>query len=202
MCGFYCFANGKGGDVIALVAHVKGVSQREAAESLDKHFTVGAQPTSSPQPRAHVEQGRKEPLKPLDYLQPSHEAVQALGVSEATCAEFGAGYASKGIMRGRFAVPIHSKDGTLLAYVGVAVSPEQSPQLLYPNGFNPAEAIFGAHRVIEGELYLVRDPLQVLTAFESGVDNVVAFLSPISAQSLEMLSALMDEKRCEFVELF
>jgi hypothetical protein len=49
---------------------------------------------------------------------------------------------------------------------------------------------------------LVRDPLQVLTAFEQGVENVVAFLAPITAQSLEMLAALCDEMKVETVELF
>jgi len=53
-----------------------------------------------------------------------------------------------------------------------------------------------------GELYLVREPLQVLTAHESGVENVVSFLAPITAQSLETLAALMDEKKVETVELF
>jgi hypothetical protein len=48
----------------------------------------------------------------------------------------------------------------------------------------------------------VRDPLDVLIAFESGVGNVVAFLSEITPQSLEMLAGLMDEKKCETVELF
>ena len=53
-----------------------------------------------------------------------------------------------------------------------------------------------------GPLTLVRDPLEVLTAFESGIENVVAFLADITPQSLEMLAGLMDEKKCETVELF
>jgi hypothetical protein len=105
-------------------------------------------------------------------------------------------------MRGRSAVPIHDRQGTLLAYVGIAVTAEQSPKLLFPNGFDPHSVIFGAERAQAGELYLVRDPLQVLTAFEAGMENVVAFLTPINAQSLEMLAALCDDKKIETVELF
>ena len=49
----------------------------------------------------------------------------------------------------------------------------------------------------------MRDPLQVLAAHESGIDNVVAFLTEsITAQQLEMLATLMDEKQCETIELF
>ena len=49
----------------------------------------------------------------------------------------------------------------------------------------------------------MRDPLSVLTASDSGVENVVAFLTEsIAAQQLEMLASLMDERHCETVELF
>jgi hypothetical protein len=141
-------------------------------------------------------------LQPLSYLEAAHEAVQALGISPETAQTWGAGYAPKGIMRGRFAIPIRDRTGTLLAYCGRAVKGE-SPTLTFPNGFDPHQVIFAAERVTNGPLYLVRDPLQVLTAFEAGVENVVAFLTDaISAQQLEQLAALMDERKCESVELY
>ena len=60
-----------------------------------------------------------------------------------------------------------------------------------------------SHYSLAGQLTLVRDPLSVLTAYESGVENVVAFLTEsIAAQQLEMLASLMDERHCETVELF
>lgn len=47
------------------------------------------------------------------------------------------------------------------------------------------------------------DPNRTGKVFEGGVDNVVAFLAEsISAQQLEMLASLMDERLCETVELF
>jgi hypothetical protein len=125
-----------------------------------------------------------------------------LGVSPETCAHFGAGFAPKGIMRGRFAIPIHDCAGTLLAYCGRAVN-DESPSLIFPNGFDPRGAIFNAHRIVEGDLILVRDPLQVLTAHESGIENVVAFLTEsVTALQLEQLAALMDERKCEHLEMF
>jgi hypothetical protein len=55
-------------------------------------------------------------------------------------------------------------------------------------------SIFNAHRIVEGDLLLVRDPLQVLTGCESGIENVVAFLSEnVTAQQVDQLTALMDE---------
>jgi hypothetical protein len=92
-------------------------------------------------------------LRPLDDLQASHAAVQALGVSPETCVHFGAGFAPKGIMRGRLAIPIHDRAGALLAYCGRAVK-DESPSLIFPDGFDPRGAIFNAHRIVEGDLFL------------------------------------------------
>ncbi|MGD0076205.1 MAG: CHC2 zinc finger domain-containing protein [Candidatus Binataceae bacterium] len=201
---YYCFgACGKGGDAITMAANVRGCSLREAAEFLaGKDGASSSTPkgdgSRSDSPQPPTEKG----LRPLDYLQAAHEAVQALGVSPETCAHFGAGFAPKGIMRGRFAIPIHDRAGTLLAYCGRAVN-DESPSLIFPNGFDPRGAIFNAHRIAEGDLILVRDPLQVLTAHESGIENVVAFLTEsVTALQLEQLAALMDERKCEHLEMF
>jgi hypothetical protein len=208
---FYCFPAKIGGDLIKLVAHVKACSQNEAAQLVESQFggTVPAIPArargSIPNGSPTVPQNQKAGLNPLPYLEPEHPAIQALGISPATAAAFASGYAGKGVLRGRYAVPVHGKDGTLLAYVGVAVSKEQSPSLLFHN-FDPGSTIFNANRVAEGgDLFVCRDPLQVLLAVENGVapESVVAFLTDgIAAQQLEMLAALMDEKKTEPAQLF
>ena len=204
--GFFCFAEKQGGDQIALVSHVKEIPPKEAASFIAAKSGHPPSTVPSTVPPAHPGRtgagARTEPLQPLSYLETTHEAVQALGVSPETAQAWGAGYAPKGIMRGRFAIPIHDRTGTLLAYCGRAVKGE-SPTLTFPNGFDPHAVIFATERVTNGPLYLVRDPLQVLTAFEAGVENVVAFLTDgISAQQLEQLAALMDERKCESVELY
>jgi hypothetical protein len=206
--------------MIKLVAALKACDQKQAAHLIADHFRVGpaarvpgtvpsgsgtvnSTGNSSPQPLATYKPVPAERvLQPLSYLEAEHELVQGLGVSLETAQAFGAGYAPKGIMRGRLAIPIHDRAGKLLAYCGRTVR-DESPILNFPNGFEPASVIFNGHQVTAGELRLVRDPLQVLTAFESGIENVVAFLTEsISAQQLEMLASLMDEKQCETVELF
>ena len=202
---FFCFAGCGGGDQIALVSKMKTLSAKDAAGFIAEHLgssTVTGPVTAQVPRQSTVPQNEKGQLKPLDYLQPEHELVQALGVSAETCRTFGAGYAAKGIMRGKFAIPVYDRLGALIAYCGRAVKNE-SPTLSFPNGFDPHSIIFGAHRINGGELYLVRDPLQVLTAFEAGVENVVAFLTDgITAQQFEQLSSLMDEKRCDLAQLY
>lgn len=202
---FYCFGLGQGGDVIALVAHIKGLPMREAAAFLAGSGLDQPAPSGSSgqvrTPGATVPENKKAGLNPLTYLLPEHPAVQALGISPETCSHFGAGYAPKGIMRGRLAIPIHDPKGELVAYCGRAVK-DESPSLIFPNGFRPEAHIFGAHAIQPGPLYLMSDPLAVMRAFEGGIDNAVSFLTEtISPQQLEMLSSLMDEKKCETIEI-
>src|ERR1035437_10503579 len=142
---FYCFAAKAGGDQIALAAHIKGLKTSEAASFLSGNSTV-------PVPRNRTVPGTVPPAPPekgfraLDYLQPQHEAVQGLGISKETAEAFGAGGGPAGHPRRRLAIPIHDRDGTLLAYCGRTVKNE-SPTLTFPHGFDPPSVIFGAHKV-------------------------------------------------------
>lgn len=188
-----------GGDAIALVSHIKGLSPRDAALEIARQFCLGepekpAQPKPAPRPES-----REGPLKPLDYLEAEHENVAALGLSPATCQHFGAGYAGKGIMRGRLAIPIHDQKGTLLAYCGRALKDEG---LTFPKGFAYECVLFNAHRIAEGDfVYLVRDPLQVLLAYQNGIENVVAFLGEVTSDALQVLALWMDENDIKSIDL-
>lgn len=202
---FYCFAAQSGGDAIALAAHIRGETMKEAA-----HWIVGADTSLAkgktkadtvPNERKGNEGGRA--LKPLTYLEPDHEALKHLGISPETLEQFGAGYAPKGIMRGRLAIPIRDWDEVLIAYAGYAVSDEQQPKLIFPTGFDPEAHLFNADRVGEGELVLARDPVSVLAASENGVGNVICLLtSEKSAGQLRMVAELMEARGCDGLELF
>ena len=74
------------------------------------------------------------------------------------------------------AIPIHSLTGELVAYTGRAVKSDQTPILTFPKGFQPELYVFNLHRAGEGELYLSNDPLEVLLAYENGIENCIAFL--------------------------
>lgn len=186
-----CFTSCGGGDIIKLVMKMKKLEAKEAAQLIAEHFgtvTVDRQNTTVPPSRSV--------LQPLAYLQSTHEAVQALGLSPETCDAFGAGYAAKGILRGRLAIPLHDKAGTLVAYCGQTVKNEV-PFLSFPSNFDPHSLIFNAHRLEPGgDLYLVQGPLGVLLAHENGTTNVISFLTDsIRSPQWEMLSLLQDEKQ-------
>jgi DNA primase len=114
---FYCFAAGIGGDVIAFAAHIRRCKPQEAAQ-----FLVGTVQGTVPVPSTVPEtapQNQKGALKPLDYLQADHPAVQAVGFDPETAKALGIGYAPKGLMRGSVAVPVRLEDGSLAGYIGI-----------------------------------------------------------------------------------
>ena len=203
---FYCFGGRIGGDVIAFVAHIRDCSMKEAAAFLAEGNSTSTStvPRKSTSSGTVPEERSKEDirsLRPLTYLQPGHEAALELGLEEDTCVSFGAGYAPKGIMRGRLAIPIHDWIGNLVAYCGRTVM-QDSPTLIFPNGFRPEEHIFNANRIGEGELVLMRDPLDVLIATQNGIDNAVCFLTEtVTPHQLQILAAFMDSLRIEAIEL-
>lgn len=124
--GFYCFGVKKGGDQIALIAHVKGIGMCDAGELVQAQLygtenrTVQATSTSTvPDKPAQRDDNATNGLAPLDYLQADHEMVQAIGLSAQTAEALGIGYAAKGTLRGHVAIPVHLEDGTLAGYIGV-----------------------------------------------------------------------------------
>jgi len=204
---FYCFGERTGGDVIAFAAHIRECSAKEAAAFLaGREGVQESDNISGSSNRSHTvpeerKKGAARSLQPLSYLQPDHESIAALGLDEETCVEFGAGYAPKGIMRGRLAIPLHDSNGILVAYCGRAVD-HKNPTWVFPKGFDPETQVFNGHAIEEGELVLLRDPLETMQAKQNGIDNVASFLTEtISPRQLQMLAKLMDEKACDSLHL-
>lgn len=123
---FYCFSSHKGGDCISLVAHVLDIGVKDAAEKLMERYC-------SPQGKGTIPDGRKSTVpeesargeggdktfQPLAYLEPSHEAVAAIGFDPRVAEELGIGFSPKGIMRGYVAIPMRDERGVLRGYVGI-----------------------------------------------------------------------------------
>lgn len=124
---YYCFANKKGGDLIALAAHVLDTSVKEAAIQIAEQYGVtgtsrdstGNGTSSSHEPQETRGKGGDRTLQPLGYLESDHDAVLAVGFDPKDAEVIGIGYAPKGIMRGYVAIPIRLPDGKLLGYIGV-----------------------------------------------------------------------------------
>ena len=209
---FHCFKCKEGGDMLKLVAVTKGIPTREAALALAAFLGVEFVAGGNGKPVPGTSSGTVPPSperkgfdaeKYAAALDPEHASLEPLSLAADTYRNWKAGFSSSGVNRGRLALPISTRDGTVIAYCGRALTGEQQPALIFPNGVVPSEHIFGADRVNAGELVLVRDPLDVLKASENGIENVVSFFTEgISSAQLQYLSALMDEKHIESLTLF
>lgn len=127
--GWFCFAQGKGGDVIALVAHIKGVKIKEAAAFLagqpasdtavKSTSTVAVQASTSPA----ASQAAPEPDNRLEKVAArlihEHSEVQALGLSPARAEALSVGYIKNGVLAGRVLFPLY-EDGELVGFLGFA----------------------------------------------------------------------------------
>ncbi len=104
---WYCFVAKRGGDVIGLLSHIKGISMREAALML----------TEEP-----VEE-KKDKFTGLDsvheHLEPVHEMVQAMGFTDVVARALGVGYCKKGMMQGKVCIPVRNEQGRLTGYIGI-----------------------------------------------------------------------------------
>jgi len=200
--GWYCHHCKNGGDIIKLVATVRQIDVRAAALAIQEHLggTVhGATVHRAPVPEGNRAAPQLQQI--LERLQPEHEAIQKLGISPQTAADFESGFEKAGLLRGRYGVALRDPQGTLTGFVGIALSPDQSPRLKFPESIDPAAILFNAHRVAQGgDLFVCRSPLEAILAVENGapIDSVIAFATPlVSPQQWEMLASFMDEHQIE-----
>lgn len=133
--GFFCFALHKGGDQIALAAHVLELPAKDAAHELASRAGIVPSRNSTSTVRSSTvpesEAGGGSKLSPLSYLEHEHDAVVAIGLDPAFCKAHGIGYAPRGVVRGSVAIPFRDETGKLLGYFGVQ-------ELTYlPHDFTP-----------------------------------------------------------------
>ena len=210
---FNCFRCSNGGDQLELVSLIRGNARKDpqglyaAAKELHDRFIAGdARPENgsngSPQPQQARTTERGKGFDAESYvakLDPEHEDLRALGIDAATFRDWRAGYCKTGVHRGKLALPV-TRDGAIVGFIGRTIK-DEPPLLTFFDGFKPENYVFGEDRVVEGELFLVREPIDVLRAYENGETNVICLLTQtISPIQLEMLAALMDKRHCEAVQ--
>lgn len=120
----HCPHHRAGGSVIDLASKKLGVSLTDAAKAINEHFRATT-PENKPVPSPDDE------LKPLDHLIPDHALCTEMGFSKEVCERIGAGYARKGVLAGRFLLPVRLPDGKLIGYVGI--SPKLDPIVKLPS---------------------------------------------------------------------
>ena len=207
-CFSDCKREGKsGGNVLDLVMRMEGCSIREAGEKLcdwfDLSFTrdgdsrnsakVSQKTAGRAAPAAHTHAAENPPLKrALSGLKADHDYLVDRGIDKKTAEHFGVGYCSRGLMRGRIAIPIHDAAGELVAYAGRAVADElarEKGKYRLPNGFKKSLVVWNLHRTDADQLIVVEGFFGAIRLHQAGFEDVVALMgSTISDEQAELLS--------------
>jgi len=143
---FYCFADKKGGDLIALVSHIEGIPVKDAAVFIADQAGMGTGTSSTvqgtgtstakivPAPKPEPQAPQEDKLERVAArLLHEHEAVQALGLSPEVAESLGIGYDGRGLLRGRVVFPLY-KDGELAGFMGFAAGLQ--PVLKFPDNIS------------------------------------------------------------------
>jgi hypothetical protein len=106
--------------------HVLGIKLKDAAAFLIGTGTstvpsTGSRGTVPDRPQSQ-KAGSNPPspgIKPLDYLQHDHPAVEAIGFEAETAKALGVGFAPRGTMSGLVLIPVRLETGELAGYIGI-----------------------------------------------------------------------------------
>lgn len=222
-----CFGPCAGGNILDLVAQLEGVSLAEAARLIDGWFPEKKTTAPSPKRRTpkrsapehrkvtgeaprdekaaleapESEEGDENPVLPFERLKNldfGHAYLRGeRGFDRATLEHFGVGFCTKGMHRGRIAIPIHNRHGQLVSYAGYE---RETGQYRYHEAFRPELELFNLHRVMaetavatEG-IILTVDYFDVLRLYEAGLRNAVALPSEaLSDRQLGLLAECVGE---------
>lgn len=190
---WYCFSEKKGGDLIRLAALQWRIDDRSAALRIADQlglFNGAGKADDNPAapPKASEPPAKSSDFDPLAYqktLDPDHAALVPLGVSADTIRAFGGGFCTKGLLRGMLALPVYDGEA-ITAFVGIAIAVPHELKL-----GKSCTDLFGTQLITKGADHLVRvvaHPLDVLKAFDNGVESVIAPLKPYTWDVLTTLA--------------
>ncbi len=210
---FNCFSHCGGGNVIDLVARIEDCSFREAALILyQMYFADSGESDAVPVYGAGAVHENSEPQlsenKPLTFelkgLNPNHAFLRKeKGLTSETIKTFALGFCTKGLLAGRVAIPIHNKDGQLVAYIGRAVNSTQAEaegKYKVPPGFHKSLEVFTLHRILQNSEVIAKYGLIVVEGFfgvfalwQCSYKNVVALMGKeLSDRQAELLLSASD----------
>ena len=169
---WHCFSKCQsGGNVLDFIARKEDVSIHAAAlkaiewfhldseamaansgEETEKSERDGEAPKPASKPAEAENAVPNKPLKfRLEKLERQHPYLIERGLSLETVIDFGIGYCSKGMMTGRIAIPIHTLDGEVVAYVGrfPGEPTDDTPKYKLPPGFRKSLELYNIDRAVK-----------------------------------------------------
>ncbi len=238
--GIYnCFGCGTKGNVLEFVIRMEGFDPdngeqfRQGAIRAEDLFLgstavtaprkVVPSPPKAPAPpkSASAKEDPELPVvvnAPLDFtlqgLDLAHQYLRDRGFTDKTSELFGLGYCSRGLMKGRIAIPLHDTDGRLIGYAGRIINDEliddDNPKYRFPgdrirNGtkyvFRKSAFLYNGSAIDRPglrkriDLVLVEGFPSVWWLTQHGITNVVAVMgSSLSEEQAAIITAQLDSE--------
>ena len=127
----------------------------------------------------------------LKKLQTNHPYFKQRSLKQETIEHFELGLCSRGLLKGRVAIPIHNANGEIVAYVGRAVDEagESEGKYKFPPNFHKALELFNLHRVADDSdhVILVEGFFDVFWLHQHGYQNAVALMGSSLSEEQERL---------------
>lgn len=170
---------------------------REAREGTDPGKPPSPAPRAAERPPQAPEAPVNPPLRFRLTLEPDHPYLRARGFPPDLARTYGLGLATRGLLAGRIAIPIHSERGELIAYAGRFPAaqgwPEGEDKYKLPDGFKKRHVLFNLSRVLARtapprHIVLVEGYFGALWLDHQGYDAVALMGSRISPEQLGLLA--------------
>jgi DNA primase len=117
--------------------------------------------------------------------------LQQRGIERRTADYFQAGfYSATGLMQGRVVIPIHNRQGRLVAYAGRVIG-QSEPRYRFPPGFRKSLELFNLHRALRSgtrQMIVVEGFFDCMRVHQAGFPNVVAFMGSALSSAQQKLS--------------
>jgi DNA primase len=201
-----------GGNVLDLVAAMEQCSVRDAAIKLQMWFLVpaagksnelvgkepvaeisaGKEPEPQRGPKKNKGVGTNESNNPLTFtlqnIDYAHPYLTERGVSEEIAKQFGVGFfPGKGSMQNRIVIPIHNREGKLVAYAGRSIDGSE-PRYKFPAGFHKSFELYNLHHMRgETEIVLVEGFFDCMKVTQAGYPCAALMGSTMSNAQEERL---------------
>ena len=126
-------------------------------------------------------------------LDPEHPFLHERGLDPDICTDFGIGYCSSGIMKGRIAIPIHNEDGELVAFTGRYPSddvPDDVERYKLPRKFYKSLVLYNLHRARELDkryVVVVEGYWSAIRLHLAGVPTVALMGTSISPEQARLI---------------
>ena len=210
-----CFGCGAQGNIIDFACRMENLDPaksddvRKAALILSDRYRVESTPPKrSPAKKSvSIAPGNVIVNAPLDFtlkgLDPDHPYFREHGFTKATVDHFELGYASRGLMQGRIAIPLRNAEGKLIGYAGRVTDDsaitEDNPKYRFPSArehdgkryeFNKALLLYNGHAIEQpaDELIVVSGFSSVWWVWQHGYPHVVSLMgSDCSPQQASLI---------------